>query len=285
MNNEQFYHEFREGKHPDMEAIRKFLNSNPAQVIAEELEITGPCQTVVNACSSGTDAIGLGAAWIRAGICDAVIAGGADELCRVTYNGFISLMITDDSPCKPFDRHRKGLNLGEGAAVLILESEEMSRSRNHSGRAVLLGYGSSCDAYNLIAPDPGGKGLKQAISVALSEKGISADRIAFVNAHGTGTRDNDRVEAKVLSEVLPGIPFFSSKGHTGHTLGAAGAVEAAFTIACLGAQKIPKSTGFNTRDPEFSASPVNQETPVNGSLALSQSLGFGGNNAVLVFGK
>jgi len=93
------------------------------------------------------------------------------------------------------------------------------------------------------------------------------------------------VEAKVLSEVLPGIPFFSSKGHTGHTLGAAGAVEAAFTIACLGAQKIPKSTGFNTRDPEFSASPVNQETPVNGSLALSQSLGFGGNNAVLVFGK
>ena len=124
MNNEEFYREFRRGHHPGMNAITRFLNSNPAQVIAKKFGLKGPCQTVVNACSSGTDAIGLGAAWIRSGICDAVVAGGADELCRVTYNGFISLMIADDSICRPFDAHRKGLNLGEGAAVLVLVSED-----------------------------------------------------------------------------------------------------------------------------------------------------------------
>lgn len=285
MNNEAFYREFRKGLRPDMKPILKFLNSNPAQVIADEFGLTGPRQTVVNACSSGTDAIGLGALWIRAGICDAVIAGGADELSRITYNGFISLMITDDSPCKPFDRYRRGLNLGEGAAVLILESDESRRIRNHPAQAVLLGYGASCDAYHLTAPDPEGKGLKRAIAAALKENNITTDRIAFVNVHGTGTHDNDRVESKVLNELLPEIPFFSTKGYTGHTLGAAGAIEAAFTIACLQAGEIPVSAGFNIPDPDLPARPVNERTLVTGDVGISESLGFGGNNAVLVFGK
>jgi 3-oxoacyl-[acyl-carrier-protein] synthase-1/3-oxoacyl-[acyl-carrier-protein] synthase II len=285
MNNEGFYREFCRGYHPKMNAITRFLNSNPAQVIAREFGLTGPCQTVVNACSSGTDAIGLGASWIRSGICDAVIAGGADELCRVTYNGFISLMITDESICRPFDAHRKGLNLGEGAAVLVLESEDLCRARKQRARAMALSYGSACDAFHLTAPAPDGSGLKRALAVALTASNKTSADIGFINTHGTGTPDNDRVESKVLHDMLPGVPFLSTKGYTGHTLGAAGAIEAAFTVACLEMQKIPPSAGFKTSDPELPWSPVQYETDLNGSIAISQSLAFGGNNAVLVFEK
>ena len=285
MNNEEFYRSYRSGGNPDMEAITRFLNSNPAQVIAAEFGLTGPCQTVVNACSSGTDAIGLGASWIRSGMCDVVLAGGADELCRVTYNGFISLMITDGSPCKPFDASRKGLNLGEGSAVLVLESSDLCRSRKQLPRASVLGFGAGCDAYHLTAPAPDGRGLKIAIAAAMTACDKTVEHVAFVNAHGTGTRDNDRVESLVLNELLPQIPYLSTKGYTGHTLGAAGAIEAAFTIACLEAGEIPASAGFETPDPELPITPVTHQTAVNGSIAITQSLAFGGNNAVVIFGK
>jgi 3-oxoacyl-[acyl-carrier-protein] synthase II len=285
MNNEDFYLDYRSSGRPPMDAITRFLNSNPAKVIAEQYGVVGPCQTIVNACSSGTDAIGLGASWIRSGLCDVVIAGGADELCRVTYDGFISLMITDESPCRPFDVDRKGLNLGEGAAMLVLESEAFCRKRNQVPHTMLLSYGSACDAYHLIAPAPDGRGLKQAIATAMAACPKAVDNIAFINVHGTGTLDNDRVESQVLNELLTGVPFLSTKGYTGHTLGAAGAIEAAFTIACLEAGKIPASAGFETPDPRLPATPVQQETSVNGTLAISQSLAFGGNNAVVIFGK
>jgi len=285
MNNEEFYRDYRSGGRPHMDAITRFLNSNPAKVIAEQYGVAGPCQTIVNACSSGTDAIGLGASWIRSGLCDVVIAGGADELCRVTYNGFISLMITAESPCRPFDVDRKGLNLGEGAAMLVLESEAFCRKRNQVPHAMLLSYGSACDAYHLTAPAPDGRGLKQAIASAMAACQTSVDNIAFINAHGTGTPDNDRVESQVLNELLSGVPFLSTKGYTGHTLGAAGAIEAAFTIACLSAGKIPASAGFETPDPDLLSTPVQQETAVDGTIAISQSLAFGGNNAVVIFGK
>lgn len=285
MNNEEFYRSYRSGENPNMEAITRFLNSNPAQVIAAEYGLTGPCQTVVNACSSGTDAIGLGASWIRSGICDVVLAGGADELCRVTYNGFISLMITDDSPCKPFDARRKGLNLGEGAAVLVLESADLCHARKQPARASVLSFGSGCDAYHLTAPAPNGSGLRQAITAAMTACNKTVENVAFVNAHGTGTTDNDRVESLVLSELLPQTPYLSTKGYTGHTLGAAGAIEATFTIACLEAGEIPASAGFKTQDPDLPIKPVTHRTPVKGSIAITQSLAFGGNNAVIIFGR
>lgn len=285
MNDEAFYRDYRSGQHPDTQAITRFLNSNPARVIAREYNLTGPCQTVVNACSSGTDAIGLGASWIRSNLCDVVIAGGADELCRVTYNGFISLMIADDSPCKPFDAERKGLNLGEGAAIMLLESDEMFRSRQGSVRAAVLSYGSASDAFHLTAPAPDGQGLKQALTSAMTADSLKIEDVAFVNAHGTGTPDNDRVESNVLHELLPGVPFLSTKGYTGHALGAAGAIEAAFTIACLEAGMIPASAGFTTRDPELATTPVQRQTAVKGTIAITQSLAFGGNNAVVIFGK
>jgi len=285
MNSEEFYRQYRQAEDPDMDPVIRFLAGNPATAVARELGLTGPCQTVVNACSSGTDAVGLGAFWIRSGICDVVIAGGADELCRVTYNGFISLMISDDSPCRPFDRDRKGLNLGEGAAVLVLESDQTSQARMKKARSFVLGYGSASDAYHLTAPRPDGSGLRRAISEALNHCGRSAEEVAFVNAHGTGTPDNDRVECRILQEVLPGVPFFSTKGYTGHALGAAGALEAAFTVACLEQGRIPQSVGFATKDPELPACPVKHPTTVTGDIAISESLAFGGQNAVVIFGK
>ncbi len=285
MNNEPFYRQFKRGERPPIEPIVKFLNSNPAASVAREYQLDGPCQTVVNACSSGTDAIGLAASWIRAGICDVALAGGADELCRVTYNGFISLLITDEQPCRPFDRERRGLNLGAGAALLVLESEAVRSRRGRRARASVLGYGSASDGYHLTAPRPDGAGLKRAIAEALAASGRSADQIAFVNAHGTATPDNDRTESRVLAEVLPGVHFVSTKGYTGHTLGAAGAIEAAFTIGCLEQQRIPANVGFATPDPELPAAPVAAETPIAGDVALSESLAFGGNNAVVILGR
>ena len=265
---------------PDMGIMERFLRSNPASVVARQLKLDGPVQTVVNACSSGTDAIGIGAAWLRAGACDIVIAGGADELLRLTYSGFSSLMITAPEPCKPFDVNRKGLNLGEGAGVVILECDVLGKAKSKKG--FLLGYGSACDAYHLTAPHPEGAGLKRAIAEALATAQLVTTDIAFVNAHGTGTPDNDRVESRVMNEIFPGIPFGSTKGYTGHTLGAAGGIEAVFTVACLNRGAIPASIGFSTPDPELPATPVDKNTTIVGDFALTESLAFGGNNAVLV---
>jgi 3-oxoacyl-[acyl-carrier-protein] synthase-1/3-oxoacyl-[acyl-carrier-protein] synthase II len=284
MNNEQFCRDYRAGLDPDLEPINRIMRSNPAAVIAREFGFTGPCQTVVNACASGTDAVGLAASWIRGGICDLVIAGGADELGRITYNGFISLMITDETPCKPFDKNRKGLNLGEGAGMLILESEAVRTMRNQAALSFLLGYGSACDAHHLTAPRPDGEGLRYAIAEALSCCGTKAESIAFVNAHGTGTPDNDRVESRVLADLFPGIPFLSTKGYTGHTLGAAGAIEAVFTVACLQRGIIPGSAGFTTPDPDLGGTPIEECTKIEGQVALSESLAFGGNNSVILLG-
>jgi len=284
MNNEPFCRAFRSGADPAMEPMDRILRSNPAAVLARAFGLTGPCQTIVNACSSGTDAVGLGASWIQAGLCDLVLAGGADELGRITYNGFISMRISAPGPCSPFDRDREGLNLGEGAAVLVLEAPEQLRRRQRRARAHVLGYGSSCDAYHPTAPSPDGAGLERAIGEAMAAAGLAPSAIAFVNAHGTSTPDNDRVEGQTLARLLPGVPFLSTKGFTGHTLGAAGAIEAAFTVASLERGRIPASAGFRTADPDLGAEPVRENTPVRAAAALSQSLAFGGNNAVLALG-
>jgi len=273
------------GSDPDMAPIRRRLHGNPASVIARVLGLRGPRQTIVNACSSGTDALGVAGAWIRAGLCDLAIAGGADELGRLAYIGFASLLIADPDPCRPFDVSRKGLNLGEGAGMLVLESEAARRRRGRPARSWLLGYGAAADAFHPTAPRPDGAGLRRAIDAALTSAGCAGPDVAFVNAHGTGTPDNDRVEGRVLAGMLPGIPYFSTKAQTGHTLGAAGAIEAVFTAACLELGRIPASTGFETPDPEIPGVPVRETTAVGGTIALSQSLAFGGCNAVVAIGR
>ncbi|MBE1426598.1 3-oxoacyl-[acyl-carrier-protein] synthase-1/3-oxoacyl-[acyl-carrier-protein] synthase II [Desulfomicrobium macestii] len=285
LNLLDFYRGTRAGQTPDLEPVHRYLNSNPAVTLAHALGTTGPVQTVVNACSSGADAIGLAASWIAQGICDIVIAGGADEMSEVTYNGFIRLMISDQSPCRPFDKSRGGLNLGEGAGIVILEASASREKRNAGELATILGYGTAADAHHLTAPHPQGVGLKLAISDALDAAGLTTADISFINAHGTGTANNDTVEATVLNELFPQTPFISTKGMTGHTLGAAGAIEAIFTMGHLAAGGIPASAGFSEEDPALSASPARRHTPVHGKAAISQSLAFGGNNTVLVIGK
>jgi 3-oxoacyl-[acyl-carrier-protein] synthase-1/3-oxoacyl-[acyl-carrier-protein] synthase II len=285
MNDEAFCRAHRAGENPGLAPIERILDSNPAEVIARAFGFRGPCQTVVNACSSGTEAIGLGASWIQGGLCDVVVAGGADELGRIPYNGFIALKITDEAPCRPFDLNRKGLNLGEGSAMLVLESEACRIRRGVRARSYLVGFGSACDAYHPTAPEPNGAGLRRALAEALAGSGTQAGTVAFVNAHGTGTHENDRVESQVLAAVLPGVPFLSTKGYTGHTLGAAGAIEAAFTAVCLEQGRIPANAGFLTADPELGGCPVTAVTAITGTVALSESLAFGGNNAVVALGR
>lgn len=284
MNNEAFYRDFRKGEDPSMAPIARYLRSNPAAAVARHFRLDGPCQVVVNACSSGTDAVGIGAAWIRAGLCDVALVGGADELCRTTCNGFSSLMITAAEPCRPFDVRRQGLNLGEGAGMLVLEPDGAPQRRGRRQRGYVLGYGSATDAYHLTAPHPDGAGLRKAVAEALETAGLECADMAFINAHGTGTPDNDRVESRVLADLFPQVPFVSTKCYTGHTLGAAGAIEAALSLACLEQGHIPANAGFGERDPELPACPVDCVTALGGAYALSESLAFGGNNAAVVLG-
>jgi len=284
MNNEDFYRSFRACAEPAMTAIERYLRSNPAAALVRRYRLDGPCQTVVNACSSGTDAIGLGAAWIRSGLCDIALVGGADELCRTTYNGFASLMIADPEPCKPFSSRRKGLNLGEGAGIMILESDTFLKKRDKRARGYLLGYGSAVDAYHLTAPHPEGEGLQRALAECLATGGITAEKVAFINSHGTGTPDNDRTESRVLGKLFPATPFVATKCFTGHTLGAAGAIEAVLTLASLEHQLLPGNVGLGIPDSGLPVHPVADNLAIHGSVALSESLAFGGNNSALLLG-
>jgi 3-oxoacyl-(acyl-carrier-protein) synthase len=240
--------------------------------------------TVGNACASGTDAIGIAKLWIEQGLCDLVIAGGTDELCRTTYLGFTALLLTSAEACKPFDKNRKGLNLGEGAGIVIVESDEHAKKRSAKILVEISGYGCNADAYHPTAPHPHGTGIKRAMTAALEQSGAKQNEIAFVNAHGTSTQENDLVEGKAIAEIIGhSIPVVSTKSFTGHTLGAAGAVEAVFTIQNLLDRKIPPTAGFETADPACAIVPSQSETPVSGKFAISNSLAFGGQNSVLVF--
>ncbi len=284
LNSLPFYDAYRRMGEPPLQPVYDFLNANLSQAIAERLNLHGPRMTVVNACSSGTDALGVVASWLRAGLCDAAIAGGADELNQVPLAGFWSLCVMSTEPCAPFDGNRCGLNLGEGAGVMILESIGHARARGMKPTIELAGFGAGCDAHHLIAPHPQGRGLHSAIQAALAQANITPAQVAFVNAHGTATLDNDRVEGTVLASIFDDcLPFLSTKGYTGHTLGAAGGLEAVFTVLGLREHWIPASTGFSTQAQDIPIAPVRQTTPVHGEYALSTSLAFGGNNAAALF--
>ncbi|NDV23259.1 beta-ketoacyl-[acyl-carrier-protein] synthase family protein [Desulfovibrio sp. JC022] len=285
LNFKSFYQQWRKGDEPDLDIIESYLHSNPAAALAERYKLNGPVQTVTNACSSGTDAIGIAASWIRHGLCDLVIAGGADALSGISYTGFSRLMITSPEKCRPFDKDRQGLNLGEGAAVLILASENTMQELKLNSMGQVLGYGTCCDAHHLTAPHPEGTGLKQAINEALVRSGITASEIGFINVHGTGTENNDRIEGQVISKLFPETPFTGTKGVTGHTLGAAGAIEAVMTVMSLQNGLLMPTRGFHEAAAESKAIPVTEQTEINAEYGLSDSLAFGGNNSALVFKK
>ena len=260
--------------------IRELLPSNPAPALAAELRATGPALTLSNACTSGADAVGLGADCIRQGVCDVVLCGGADALSLVPHTGFARLTVASETACRPFDSGRDGLNLGEGAGMLILESADRVGERPVLG--TIAGYGCMADAHHFTAPHPEARGLRAAMIRALDEAGLRPEDMAFVNVHGTATRENDRVEGGMVRDALPSVPVWASKGGTGHTLGAAGAIEAVLTLLALRAGTIPPSTGFHVPDPDIGVEPVRTVTRIEKTSALSLSLGFGGSNAALV---
>ncbi len=283
LNNVAFYDAYRTTGRPPLEPVYDYLHANLAHAVGDILTLHGPRMTVVNACSSGADAIGIAASWIRNGLCDLAIAGGADELNRVALAGFWSLGVMSQQPCTPFDRDRAGLNLGEGAGVVILESHAHAAKRGAKLAFEIAGFGNACDAHHLTAPHPEGRGLDAAVRAAMKQANVAPEQVAFINAHGTATLDNDRAEAKVFDRLFTGgVKFLSTKGYTGHTLGAAGGLEAIFTLLGLREGWIPASVGFQNKPDDLAAAPISARTEIAGEYALSTSLAFGGNNAAVL---
>jgi 3-oxoacyl-[acyl-carrier-protein] synthase-1/3-oxoacyl-[acyl-carrier-protein] synthase II len=286
LNDEAFYRAWRRGERPDTGPAFRFLRNNPAEFLSRALGLRGPAATVANACSSGADAIGVAKAWLEDGHCDLALAGGADELSRVTCLGFASLLIASETPCRPFDKNRTGLNLGEGAGMLVLERRGDLERRGAGARARLAAYASFADAWHPTAPHPEGRGLRRAIQRVLDVEGLRPEQAGFCNAHGTSTPDNDRVEGSVLAALFGGrLPVVSTKSRTGHTLGAAGGIEAVFTVRALMDGRLPATTGFTEADHACGIEPTRTNIEIDADYGISNSLAFGGNNSVLLFGR
>ncbi len=280
-----FYKDWKKGKNSSLEPLNKYINYSTAEEVLKYYQLTGISQTIVTACASGSDAVGIGAEWIENSLCDIVIAGGTDEMNMIPYTGFIKLMIASKDECRPFDKNRNGINLGEGAGIFIMESEEFAKKRNAEKCGFVLGYGNACDGYHSTAPDPQGRGLKKAVSFAYKQAGIDKNKTAFINAHATGTIDNDAAEAEVFRSLADNVPVTATKSMTGHTLGAAGAVEACLSLICLNEQKVPAIKNLKTPDEKLNINPVLKEMQIDGKkAALSTSLAFGGCNAALIIG-
>ncbi|WP_442819544.1 beta-ketoacyl-[acyl-carrier-protein] synthase family protein [Streptomyces sp. NBC_01230] len=262
-----------------------------ASSVATDLGARGPSQAVSTACSSGTVAIGTAHQMLRTGACDIVIAGGAESVCsRLLIASGCSLKAVStrrDDPegaCRPFDTHRDGFVVGEGAGLLVLERPEHARARGATVRARIAGYGASSDAYSAVAPDPDGLGIERALRTALADAGIDGADVGHVNAHGTSTVANDLIEGTMLHRVLGDRPLVTStKAMTGHTLGAAGGIETALTVLALQRQLVPPTVNLDAPDPAIPIDVVSKEArPGVFDVAVKTSLGFGGHNAALV---
>lgn len=257
----------------------------PAVRLARRHRVRGPVATPQLACASGTHAVAMAASWIRAGHADVVLAGGTDLLCRFVIAGFNCLRATSDV-ARPFDARRKGLVLGEGAAVLVVESEAHARARGARVLARVTGVGAAADAVHMTAPDREGAGAARAIRAALAEAGRTPACVDFVSAHGTGTPYNDAMEATALVRVFGpgGVPVNSIKGAVGHTLGAAGALEAVLCVRVIQSGVAPPTAGLDEVDPACAELDLVHGAArcVSAQTVLSTSSGFAGANAAIV---
>jgi 3-oxoacyl-(acyl-carrier-protein) synthase len=283
---EHFYRDLLNDKNPDFQVLKCHDSGNTTERIAAELGISGYINTLSTACSSGTNAIMLGARLIKQGKLDRVLVGGTDALTQFTLNGFRSLMIYDEQWCRPFDESRSGLNLGEGAAFLLLENEKSIDFSGNETICCLNGWANAADAYHQTASSPDGKGATLAIQKAIELSGLSALDISYINAHGTGTKNNDLSESIALLNIFgDNMPDFSStKPYTGHTLAAAGGIEAVFSILAIQHGVIFPNLNYCSAMQETGLVPVTEfQTNQPVTSVLSNSFGFGGNNSSLVF--
>jgi 3-oxoacyl-[acyl-carrier-protein] synthase II len=261
--------------------------STTVDFIANSFGLFGPGMAIATACSSSALAIASAAEMILSGEADVMLAGGADSLSHMTWGGFHSLLLVDAAGCRPFDAMRGGMSLGEGAAILVLESEASARRRGANILARLSGWGMSCDAYHATAPHPQGAGAAMAMQSALHRAGLEPSMIDYINAHGTGTRDNDIAETIALKTVFHNRvpPFSSTKRIFGHSLAASGAMEAVVCVEALRRQELPPNPGFTKCDPDIGLEPVVERRHAPLTHVMSNSFGFGGNNGVLIFSR
>lgn len=286
--SEQFYAEYlkdtRKGR------LRDVVNHDCAdstERIADFIGIGDFITTISTACSSSANAFMLGAQMIKSGMLKRVVAGGVDPVTRFTLNGFNTLMILDRTGCKPFDEHRAGLTIGEGAAFLVLESETEVMRSGKTPLAELIGYGNANDAYHQTASSPEGTGATLAMQAALTMSGLRCDEIDYINVHGTGTLNNDLSEGVAIEKVFGDrVPRFSStKAYTGHTLAAAGAIEAVISLLTMQHSTIFPNLNWSTPMKELKIKPVIEVINVPVNTVLSNSFGFGGNNSTIVLKK
>jgi len=265
-----------------------WIANYPAQkpVIDAQEEVLGvsvPCQVIANACASGTNAIGHAFECVRSGRYQRLLTGGYDALSELVFTGFDSLQASTPEKCRPFDRHRAGMVLGEGAAILALENLELALKRGAPVLAEIVGYGISTDNFHITQPDPSGVGPRQAMERALQSAQISADEVDYINAHGTATIFNDAAEGKAISQLFNGVPVSSTKSMMGHSLGAAGAIEAVISLLALRNQFLPPNINFDALDDGLDLNVVaNESRPAVVRMALSNSFGFGGTNASIL---
>ena len=254
---------------------------DPSMFLADYLEIDGPAYTISTACSSSARALICGKRMLESGLVDAVIAGGADTLCKVPINGFNSMGVLSQERCLPFNKNRSGINIGEGGGLMILSKEKDSLE--------LLGVGESSDAYHVSSPDPSGAGAISAMEMALNDASLTTDDIGYVNLHGTATKLNDAMESKAMASLFKGkVPCSSTKYMTGHTLGAAGIVEAA--ILCyllkhdldLPVQDFSHDEIDDTLD---ECGLIKEKIKAKKKVMMSSSFAFGGNNASIIIAK
>jgi 3-oxoacyl-[acyl-carrier-protein] synthase II len=283
---EQYYRSLRQSG--NLRDAPTWIANYPAQkpVIDAQAEVLGfsvPCQVIANACASGTNAIGHAFECVRSGHYQRVLTGGYDALSELVFTGFDSLQASTPEKCRPFDRHRAGMVLGEGAAVLALENLELARKRGASILAEIVGYGISTDNFHITQPDPSGIGPRQAMERALLSAHISSGEVDYINAHGTATIFNDAAEGKAISALFNGVPVSSTKSMMGHSLGAAGAVEAVICLLALQHQFLPPNINFGALDDGLELNVVaNESRPAAVRTALSNSFGFGGTNASIL---
>jgi len=254
-----------------------------ADYIRRRLRLEGPAMVVSCACASSAKVFGSASRMIEAGIIDAAVVGGVDSLCLTTLYGFHSLQLSSASPCRPFDVARDGISIGEAAALALLVPP---RGAPNGDDVLLLGVGESSDAYHMSAPHPEGDGARRAMQAALRAAGLDAEAIDYINLHGTGTPSNDRSESRAVTSVFgAATPGSSTKGATGHALGAAGALEAVISAITLQSGFMPGGVNTTRIDPTLTAHYLRENRPSPASHVLSNSFGFGGTNCSLIFGR
>lgn len=272
----------------DFNKIRNHECGAITQLVAKHFEFNGFITTISTACSSSANSIMMASQMISNGMLDVAIAGGADSLSRFTLNGFNTLMILDKQPCQPFDNNRRGLNLGEGAGYVLLMSEKAMKACNAKPMAIVSGYANANDAYHQTASSPDGIGNKLAMGNALKKAGLQMSDIDYINLHGTGTANNDSSEGKAIEALFEGkVPYASStKAYTGHTLGAAGGVEAVFSTLSIQYGVVFPNMRWQAQMEDVAFKPATELLKeLDIKHVLSNSFGFGGNCSSLVFSK